>query len=473
MTGFMEKDFLLNTETARKLFRTVENLPIIDYHCHISPREIYDDRQFENIAQIWLGADHYKWRLMRCAGVEEKYITGDASDHDKFIHWAEVLGKSIGNPLYHWSHLELQRYFDINIPLNSTTAEDIWNAANDLLKSPEFSVRNLIRKSRVETICTTDDPVDSLEWHEKLREDSSFHTAVLPAWRPDRAMNPIKKGYPEYIQMLENVSGITISSFNTFTEALLKRMDYFEARNCRLSDHGLDYICWEHTNPERLNDILQKGIHGESITTLENDQFKTACLIFLAKEYKRRDWVMQIHYGCLRNVNPVMTEKLGPDSGFDMIGDSGPTEKLASLMGTLEKIGALPKTILYSLDSCDNQTIDTLCGCFQNSESVCKIQHGSAWWFNDSIKGMTEQLENYANLGYLAGFIGMLTDSRSFLSYPRHEYFRRILCRILGQWIEEGMYPYDLETVGNIVQDISYYNAKEYFGFVNNTSACD
>ncbi len=465
MIPFMDSNFLLNTETARILFREAADLPIIDYHCHISPKEIWEDKQYDNITQVWLGGDHYKWRLMRCAGIDEKYITGDATDFEKFMKWADVLGHAAGNPLYHWSHLELQRYFNIKTPLNLRTAEEIWYLTKELLQKPEFSVRNLIQNSHVETICTTDDPTDTLEWHEKIAADGSFHTSVYPAWRPDKALTVTRNDYTEYIHILEKESGIRIDSFEKLCNALRIRMDFFDKHGCRLSDHGLNYVCWEPASNDQINSIFQKRMSGNNITEKESEQFLTACMLFLAAEYKHRNWVMQIHFGCLRNTNPVMMNKLGPDSGYDMIGDSGKVDQLAAFMGALEKQGNLPKTILYSLNPSDNQMLDTLCGCFQNSEAVCKIQHGSAWWFNDSFKGMTEQLESFANLGYLNGFVGMLTDSRSFLSYPRHEYFRRILCRLLGQWTEQGFFPDDLETLKEIVYNICYGNAKEYFGF--------
>ncbi|MBR4067799.1 MAG: glucuronate isomerase [Clostridia bacterium] len=466
MRAFMDKDFLLNTPTAVKLFHEFSaDCPIIDYHCHISPREIYEDLHYESITQVWLGGDHYKWRLMRCAGVEEKYITGDASAHDKFIKWAEVLGKAIGNPLYHWSHLELRRFFGYEGILNKDTAEEVWNLCNAKLQQPDFGVRGLIARSNVETICTTDDPIDSLEWHEKLAADPTIKTAVLPAWRPDKAMNLEKPDYTDYLAKLAAASGVAINTFEDLKKALAVRMDYFAARNCVLSDHGLNFVAYSPASDAEVEVIFQKRLAGSEVTTEEQNIFKTACMLYVARQYRKLGWIMQLHYGCRRDNNPVMYDRLGPDTGFDTIDNYAPAGQTAAFLGALEATGDLPKTILYSLNPNDNQAIDTICGCFQSSEAVSKIQHGSAWWFNDHFTGMTDQLTSLASLGYLAGFVGMLTDSRSFLSYPRHEYFRRILCRLLGQWVEEGMFPDDMETLKEIVRGVSYENAKKYFAF--------
>ncbi len=466
MRPFMDKDFLLNTPTAVRLFHEFsKDCPIIDYHCHISPREIYEDLHYESITQVWLGGDHYKWRLMRCAGVEEKYITGDASTHDKFIKWAEVLGKAVGNPLYHWSHLELRRFFGYEGILNRETAEEVWNLCNEKLHQPDFGVRGLIARSNVETICTTDDPIDSLEWHEKLAADPTIKTAVLPAWRPDKAMNLEKPDYTDYLAKLSAASGVEIKTFADLKKALAVRMDYFAARNCVLSDHGLNFVAYAPASDEAVEAIFAKRLAGEQVTTEEENIFKTACMLYVARKYRQLGWIMQLHYGCRRDNNPVMYARLGPDTGYDTIDNYAPAAQTAAFLGALEATGDLPKTILYSLNPNDNQAIDTLCGCFQSSEAVSKIQHGSAWWFNDHFTGMTDQLTSLASLGYLAGFVGMLTDSRSFLSYPRHEYFRRILCRLIGQWVEEGMFPDDMETLKEIVTGISYENAKKYFNF--------
>ena len=466
MKAFLDKDFLLNTETARVLYHeAAEHCPIIDYHCHLSPREIYEDIRYDNITQVWLGGDHYKWRLMRSAGVDEKYITGDATDKEKFLKYAEVLGKAIGNPLHHWSHLELRRFFGYEGILNKDTAEEVWACANEKLRSGEYSARGLIRMSNVDIICTTDDPIDSLEWHEKLAADKSFPVTVLPAWRPDKAMNLEKPTYPEYVAALELASGMTIVTFGDLIKALKARLDFFQDHGCKLSDHALNYVVYAPASEKKVQKIFEKRMNGEIPDAEDEARFKYAFMTAMAKEYAKRGWVMQLHYGCRRDNNPVTFRAMGPDTGFDCVDNYAPSAQTAAFLGALEEAGSLPKTILYSLNTNDNAAIDTILGCFQNETAVGRIQHGSAWWFNDHFDGMSEQLKSLASLGYLAGFVGMLTDSRSFLSYPRHEYFRRILCRIFGEWVEEGFYPEDFDTLKEIVADISYNNADRYFGF--------
>ena len=463
---FLDKDFLLNTETAKKLYHeAAADCPIIDYHCHINPREIYEDRRYDSIFQVWLGGDHYKWRLMRSAGVPEKYITGDADDHEKFLRWAEVLGKAIGNPLYHWSHLELRRYFGYEGILNKDTAEEVWQLCNEKLHSEGYSVRGLIDRSNVELICTTDDPVDNLEWHEKLAADPTFKTTVLPAWRPDKAVNIEKPTWKGYIDKLAEVSGVKIDSFAALKEALKARMAFFHDHDCRLSDHGLNYVMYTSADETEIERIFACALAGQAPTQAEEDAYKTALMAFLAGEYRRLGWVMQLHYGCRRDNNGPMFRRLGPDTGYDCVDNGAASTRTAAFLGMLEETGSLPKTILYSLDTNDNASIDSIIGCFQSDEAVGKIQHGSAWWFNDHFDGMTAQIKSLAALGYLAGFVGMLTDSRSFLSYPRHEYFRRILCRVIGEWVEEGQYPDDMDTLSEIVRAISHDNAKAYFAF--------
>ena len=466
MKAFMDRDFLLNTETAKVLYHdAAESCPIIDYHCHLSPREIYEDIRYENITQVWLGGDHYKWRLMRSAGVPEKYITGDASDYEKFEKYAEVLGKAIGNPLHHWSHLELRRFFGYDGVLNKSTAPEVWEIANRKLQSEGYTSRGLIRMSNVETICTTDDPVDSLEWHEKMAADKTLEVTVLPAWRPDKAMNLEKETYLDYLAQLASAAGVKIASFADLKQALHNRLDFFAAHGCALSDHALNYVMYAPAAEETVENIFAARLKGSVPAAEEQAVFKFAFMTFMAKEYAERNWVMQLHYGCQRDNNPVMFRKMGPDTGFDCVDNFAPSAQTAGFLGYLEDRGQLPKTILYSLNTNDNAAIDSILGCFQNDTAVGRIQHGSAWWFNDHFDGMSEQLKSLASLGYLAGFVGMLTDSRSFLSYPRHEYFRRILCRIFGEWVEEGFYPEDMDTLKEIVKDISYGNAKRYFSF--------
>ena len=466
MKPFMDKDFLLSTETAQRLFHEVaEKCPIIDYHCHLSPKEIWEDRRYDNITQVWLGGDHYKWRLMRCAGVDEKYITGDASDYEKFCKWAEVLGKAIGNPLYHWSHLELQRFFGWHGVLSAKTADEVWQVTGEKFKDPSFSARGLIRQSNVDIICTTDDPVDSLEYHEKLAADKTFATTVLPAWRPDKAMNIEKPEWTDYLAKLAEVSGVAINSFAAMKRALANRMDFFAAHGCVLSDHALNYVMYAPADEEAVEAIFARRLAGELPSAAEENMFKFAFVAYCASEYTKRGWAMQLHYGCRRDNNRTMYARLGPDTGYDCISNFAPSAETAAFLGHLEAAGSLPRTILYSLNPGDNQAIDTICGCFQSSEAVSKIQHGSAWWFNDHFVGMTDQLTSLANLGYLAGFVGMLTDSRSFLSYPRHEYFRRILCRLLGEWVEDGRFPADFDILADIVRGVSVENARRYFHF--------
>lgn len=464
----MDKDFLLNTQAARTLFHeSAEKCPIIDYHCHLNPKEIHDNIHYDSITQVWLGGDHYKWRLMRCAGVPEKFITGDADPHDKFIKWAGVVGKAIGNPLYHWSHLELRRYFGYDGILNASTAESVWELCNSKLHQPDFGVRDLITRSNVETICTTDDPVDSLEWHEKIAKDESFRTKVFPAWRPDKAMNIEKPTWTEYVDALGKAAGTKIESFDDMKTALSKRMDFFASHGCKLSDHALNYVMYAPAPDAEIDRIFKDRLNGKIPCDSEEAKFKTAFMLFVAKEYKRRGWAMQLHYGCHRDNNPPMFEKLGPDTGYDCVDNSAPSVQTAQFLGALEATHELPRTILYSLNGNDNSAIDTICGCFQcdDIEGVSKIQHGSAWWFEDHFDGMMNHMRSLASLGYLPGFIGMLTDSRSFLSYPRHEYFRRIVCRLLGEWVNDGFFPDDMETLKQIAGDISYRNAKRYFNF--------
>ncbi len=466
MKQFMNEDFLLTTDKAKKLYHDyAEQMPIIDYHCHVSPKEIYEDRRFDNITQIWLGGDHYKWRLMRSNGVSEFYITGEASDRDKFQKWAETLELAIGNPLYHWSHLELKRYFGYEGILNGHTAEQVWELCNAKLRQKTMSVRAIIQMSNVKLLCTTDDPMDSLEWHKKLSEDKSFQVQVLPTWRPDRAVAIERLDYKEYLAQLSVVSGVEIVDIITLNEALKRRMDFFERMGCKIADHGLPYVYFAPASSEEVEAIFHKRMHEESLTALEVAKFKTAMMISLGKAYDKRDWVMQLHYGVKRDNNGRIYRELGADAGGDCINNHTPSALLADYLNALDETEELPKTIVYSLNSVDNAAVGTVIGCFQDDSAIGKIQQGSAWWFHDNKQGMIEQMTSLANLGLLGNFIGMLTDSRSFLSYTRHEYFRRILCQLIGEWVEKGEYPADDVALEKIVKGICYDNALRYFSF--------
>ena len=466
MKKFMDENFLLTTETAQKLYHEyAEVMPILDYHCHLNPQEIYEDRKYENITQVWLGGDHYKWRQMRSNGVEERFVTGDASDREKFQKWAETLEMAIGNPSYHWSHLELKQYFGYEGYLNGETAEEVWNLCNEKLAQDSMTARNLIRQSNVTLVCTTDDPVDSLEWHAKIAADENFDVQVLPTWRPDKAMYLEKPDYLTYLGKLEAVSGVKIDSFAALIEALKIRMDFFAAHGCCISDHGLAYVAYVPASAEEVEAVFAKRLSGEAVTASEEAKFKTAFMIAMGREYNKKGWAMQIHYGVKRDNNQRLFKQVGPDAGVDCIATSAPASELADFLCALDITNELPKTILYSLNPIDNAAIGTIIGCFQNDSAVGKIQHGSGWWFNDNKTGMIDQMVSLANLGLLGNFVGMLTDSRSFLSYTRHEYFRRILCELVGGWVENGEYPADWKTLEKIVKGISYNNAVRYFGF--------
>ena len=462
----MDKDFLLSTPTAQKLYHDfAENTPILDYHCHINPKEIAEDRKFENITQVWLGGDHYKWRQMRSNGIDEYYITGGASDREKFQKWAETLEKAIGNPLYHWSHLELRKYFGYEGYLNGETAEEVWNLCNAKLQEDSMTVRNLIKQSNVKLICTTDDPVDSLEWHKVIADDKTFDVQVLPAWRPDKAMNLEKPEYLDYLKTLSEVSGVEVKSFKDLMKALSLRMDFFASMGCCVSDHALEYVMYAPASEEEIEKIFAGRLNGGSVSREDEMKFKTAFMTAVGKEYHKRNWVMQLHYGCKRDNNVFRYDQLGPDTGFDCINNYAPSAQMADFLNALSSTDELPKTILYSLNPNDNESIGTILGCFQGPETVGKIQQGSAWWFNDHKVGMMNQMISLANLGLLSNFVGMLTDSRSFLSYTRHEYFRRILCELIGGWVENGEYPDDYKALEKIVKGISFNNAVNYFGF--------
>lgn len=461
--GIINDDFLLKSDTAKRLYEAAKDMPIIDYHCHIDPREIYENRRFDNITQVWLGGDHYKWRLMRSNGVTEDEITGDADDYTKFLRFAEMLPKAIGNPMYHWCHLELKRFFGYDGVLNGDTARGVYDLCNKKLRQDGMTVRAIIEKSNVKMIGTTDDPADDLKWHKLLTEDKSFKTAVCPTFRPDKAVNIDKDGFADYIKKLSAAAEIDIKTVSDVKAALEKRLDYFCSLGCRATDHGLDYVVYEPASEESVNEIFKRALRGEKISQSEADRYKTELMLFLGEKIAEKGIVMQLHYGAQRNTNTVMFNKLGADTGFDCISVKNCGEALTGFLNALNVNGKLPKTIIYSLNPNDNELIDTVLGCFQGTEAQGKIQHGSAWWFGDTKSGMEAQLKSLANLSLLGNFVGMLTDSRSFLSYTRHEYFRRILCNLLGEWVENGEYPDDKITLETIVKDISYNNAKKYF----------
>ena len=450
---FITERFMLKNDTALALYEAVKDLPIIDYHCHLSPAEIASDRTFKNATELFLGGDHYKWRQLRTNGVEERFITGDAPDKEKFDAFARTMPMLIGNPIYHWTHLELLRYFDFADALSEDTADAAWEACNARLATPEFSAQNLIRRSNVEVVCTTDDPADSLEYHKALK---GFSTKVLPTFRPDKATDIGKDTFIPYIK------SIGVKSYDELVAWLVSRIAFFNEMGCRLSDHAMEYI------PFAIGDasaVFEKRMNGGTLSKTEIDVFKTALLGVCAAEYTRLGWSMQLHIGVMRNNNTKMFEKIGPDTGFDSINDLAIAEPLSRFLDHLEYADALPKTILYTLNPKDNYVLGSMLGNFQKGPTAGRIQFGSGWWFNDQRDGMEAQMTALANLGMLSRFVGMLTDSRSFVSYPRHEYFRRIMCNILGTWVENGEYPRDMKRLEAIASGIAYYNAKDYFGF--------
>ena len=471
MKKFMQNDFLLSTPTAEKLYKDyAEKTPIVDYHCHLVPAEIAENKQFKNITEAWLYADHYKWRAIRACGFEEKYVTGGASDYDRFKAWAATMPNLLGNPLYHWTHLELARYFDIHTPLNEKTCDEIWEKCNAALASGKMGAKDLIKMSYVKVICTTDDPADTLEYHEKIAADKDFDTKVLPAFRPDKAVNIEKDGFKEYIaDKLSKSYGSSVQCLDDLLSAMLKSLDHFEKLGCKTSDHGMDYVPYEPCTVKEADEIFKTALSGKKLTAEQADKYKTFMLSFFASEFTKRDWVMQIHYGVIRNQSSKNFALLGPDAGFDTIAGYDCVRNALRLLDSFETAGNLPKMVFYSLNPVENAAIDAMCGCFQGNDKKIrsKIQHGSAWWFNDHLEGMREQLKTFAATGVLANFIGMLTDSRSFLSYTRHDYFRRILCDYVGSLIENGEYPDDIEAAGQIIYNISYKNALDFFGFNN------
>ncbi|MCL2095945.1 MAG: glucuronate isomerase [Oscillospiraceae bacterium] len=479
MKKFIGEDFMLNSETARLLyFETAKNMPVIDYHCHINPKDIAEDKKYNNISEIWLTCgDHYKWRAIRSNGYGEEYITGNASDYEKFSAWANTLPKCIGSPLYVWAHFELKTYFDYCGNLNPGTLDEVWNLCNEKLKN--ISARQIIKDSKVKLICTTDDPADNLAEHRKILEENrnqKFETRVLPAFRPDKGLHIEKPGFSEYIEKLSEASGIEIKDKNSLFEAYIKRLDYFVSLGCKTADNGFENIPFKReTSDINLDGVLKKALNNKDfmLSQDETDIYKTELILFLAEEYYKRNLVMQIHFGVGRNNSERLFKLWGADAGADSIGGYNCIESLSKLLNQLDKNNRLPKVILYSINPADNAALVALMGCFQNNDSALniipggagKMQHGSAWWFNDTNFGMREQLTNLANGGLLANFIGMLTDSRSFLSYTRHDYFRRILCDVVGAYAENGEYPGDLEYLSEIISDICYNNTNNYFGF--------
>lgn len=466
MNHFMDKDFLLDTECAKQLYHQfAENMPICDYHCHLSPKEIYENRQPSDISQLWLSGDHYKWRAMRSCGVDERFCTGDALPKEKFIKFGETLQYCIGNPLYHWAHIELQKYFGIDTPLNAKTAESIYEKANERILKGDFRPRSLITKSNVRIVCTTDDPIDDLKYHKLLNEDKNFGCKILPSFRPDRALNINLDGFSDYIGELEKASGIKIESVSDVIAALCKRADYFNEAGCKVSDQAFDYVPYEQTDDKKLDEIFKKAVNGEKLEQEDKDRYRTAVMLALGKKYSELGWAMEIHIGAMRNNNTKMFHSIGADTGFDSVGDCEIAFPLSRFLDALNVDGVLPKTILFNLNDKDNTVLATMLGNFQSSDTQSKIQFGPAWWFLDTMDGMTNQMKSLGNLGVLGKFIGMETDSRSFTSYGRHDYFRRILCRLIGRWVEDGWYAYDESILKEIIQGICYNNAIKYFDF--------
>lgn len=469
MTPFMSKDFLLKSEPAKKLYHDYAvKMPIIDYHCHINPSEIADDKRYDSISDVWLGGDHYKWRLIRANGTPEADITGarGSDPYTLFQCFAAALPRAVGNHVYHWTYLELKRYFNIDKQLTPATAKEIYDACNAKLAEPGMSVRGIIDRSNVKLICTTDDPVDNLEYHKRIAGDPDCKVKVLPAFRPDKAMNIELPDFKNYVAKLEAASGVKITDFASLCKALDNRVDFFNSMNCRASDHGLDGCVYAPVTDAEADAILKAALSGAAVTAVQIEQYKTAVLLHLAKRYHELGWVMQLHFGCMRNNNARMFELLGPDTGFDAMNGRGSPYKLSGFLNALDATKQLPRTVLYSLNPADSEIIASIAGCFMaDAECAGKIQLGAAWWFNDCESGMRKQLLDYANSTLLGNFVGMLTDSRSFLSYTRHEYFRRILCNFIGELVENGEYPEDYTVLGPLVEDICYNNTLKFFGF--------
>ena len=466
MGAFIHDNFILKTQTAVDLYHQyAKNMPIYDYHCHLSPKDIAENRKFNTITELWLEGDHYKWRGMRTHGIDEKYITGDASDKEKFAAWAKTVPYTLGNPLYHWTHLELKNYFGIEELLSEKNWEQVWDRCNELLQQDDYSVHGLIKRSNVKVICTTDDPTDDLYYHEQIKNIENFDVKVLPTFRPDKGVEINKDTFVPFVKQLEKVTNKSLTSFNEYVQALEERVQYFHERGGRISDHGLGEIPFASYEESELEQIFQAGRNGEQVSLVDENKFKTATLVFLAKCYKKRDWAMQIHFGAIRNNNTKVFAKLGPDSGVDSINDqAGVAAPLNALLNAFEQEDSLPKTILYNLNPTYNDLIASTIANFQTEAGVAgKIQFGSGWWFNDTKPGMIRQMSSLADQGLLSHFVGMLTDSRSFISYSRHEYFRRILCDLVGTWVEDGEIPNEPDLLKPLIENICYNNAKNYF----------
>jgi glucuronate isomerase len=466
MKAFLDQNFLLQNKTAERLYHDfAAKMPLIDYHCHLAPDQIANNLNFKNLTDAWLAGDHYKWRALRTNGVDESYCTGNKSDEEKFMKWAETVPYTMRNPLYHWTHLELQRYFGINDILNPQSAKKIYDQASAQLQTAAYSTQGMIQKMNVRVICTTDDPIDSLEFHQKIK-DSSFSVKVLPAFRPDKAMEVSNAAnFTNYLSKLEKASGISISSFDDFLYALQNRHDFFASMGCNVSDHGLEQIYVEDFTGSEINSIFDKVRSGKEISILEQHKFKSCMLLHFAEWDWEKGWIQQYHLGALRNNNSRMLQLLGPDTGWDSIGDFSQASALSKFLNKLDTEDKLAKTIIYNLNPADNELMATMIGNFNDGSVAGKVQFGSGWWFMDQKDGMEKQINALSNMGLLSRFVGMLTDSRSFLSYPRHEYFRRILCNIFGKEIENGELPNDIEWIGKLVEDICFNNANEYFGW--------
>ncbi len=465
MAHFIHENFLLNSDPARELYHDhAAHMPIYDFHCHLPPGEIAEDRQYSSISEIWLHGDHYKWRAMRTNGVPEERITGGADDRDKFQAWAETVPATLGNPLYHWTHMELANPFGIHKLLNPESAEEIWQQTGELLADPSFSVRSLLKRRDVRLVCTTDDPVDDLAHHAKLASDQEVHTKVVPGFRPDKALGIAAEGFREYLSRLGAAANVEIRDLATLKSALVSRVEHFHNTGCRISDHALTVPVARELPESEVERIFSRAIAGEHVSEEDAEAYTTHVLAFLAREYHARSWTMQLHIGALRNNNTRMFEQLGPDSGFDSMADGAIGRPLARFLDLLDREDTLPRTILYILNPRDNELIASITGCFQDGRTPGKIQFGPAWWFNDQIDGMTRHLRQVASINLLSRFIGMLTDSRSFLSFARHEYFRRLLCDIIGGWVVSGELPHDKALLGSLVEDICWNNAKNYFG---------